>query len=114
MQAENAGAAVEPLMRCPEFEQRLLRPEPDGAERCDQARDEVLYVLAGTGRITVGGERHDLEPGNAGFVARGTAWSVNDADGLQLLSVFVEDPLPANATHAVIGTGERGVATAGR
>ena len=113
MQAEDDGA-VEPLMRCPEFEQRLLRPEPDDGEQCDQARDEVLYVLDGTGRITVGGETNNLESGNAVFVARGTAWSVDEADDLSVLSVLVEDPLPADATHAVIGTGERGLATAGR
>jgi mannose-6-phosphate isomerase-like protein (cupin superfamily) len=64
--------------------------------------------------VTVAGETGDIEPGNAVFVARGTAWSVDDADGLRVLSVLVEDPLPAEATHAVIETGERGVATAGR
>ena len=103
-----------PLFRCPEFEQRLLRPEADGAPRADDGRDEVLYVLSGRGRTTIAGEWHDLELGNAVFVARGTAWSVDETDGLHLLSVLVEDPLSADATHAVIGTGERGVATAGR
>jgi mannose-6-phosphate isomerase-like protein (cupin superfamily) len=101
-------------MRCPEFEQRVLRPEPEDGERSDAARDEVLYALAGAGRLSVDGETHDLETGSAVFVARGTAWSVDEADGLRILSVLVEDPLPAGATHAVIGTGERGVATAGR
>lgn len=114
MQAADDGASVTPLMRCPEFEQRLLRPDPDDAERCDRERDEVLYVLAGTGSVTIGGERHDVAEDEAVFVARGTAWSVAEADGLRILSVLVEDPLPADATHAVIGTGERGVATAGR
>ena len=114
MQASDGGAAVTPLMRCPEFEQRLLRAEPDDGERCDHARDEVLYVLEGTGGTTVGGETHDVEPGDAIFVARGTSWRIAEADGLRILSVLVEDPLPTDATHAVIGTGERGVATAGR
>ncbi len=114
MQASDDGAAVTPLMRCPEFEQRLLRFEPDDAGRREDERDEVLYVLDGTGRVTVGGEPNDLEPGHAVFVARGTAWSVAEADGLRVLSVLVEDPLPADATHALIGSGERGVATAGR
>jgi mannose-6-phosphate isomerase-like protein (cupin superfamily) len=114
MQAADDDAAVTPLMRCPEFEQRLLRLEPGDAGRCDDDRDEVLYVLEGAGRVTVAGETGDIEPGNAVFVARGTAWSVDDADGLRVLSVLVEDPLPAEATHAVIETGERGVATAGR
>jgi mannose-6-phosphate isomerase-like protein (cupin superfamily) len=111
---EDTGAPVTPLFTCPQFEQRLLRPEADGTARVDDSRDEVLYVLAGTGRVTVGGETHDLEPGTAVFVARGTAWSVDEADELLLLSVLVEDPLPATTTHAVIGTGERGIATAGR
>jgi mannose-6-phosphate isomerase-like protein (cupin superfamily) len=114
MHAEDDGAAITPLMRCPEFEQRLLRPERADGERCDHARDEVLYVLAGAGSVTVGGERHDVGEGAAMFVARGTAWSVEAADSLRFLSVLVEDPLPGDATHAVIATGERGVATAGR
>ena len=114
MQASDDGAAVTPLMRCPEFEQRLLRPKAGEEERSDHARDEVLFVLDGAGRATIGGEAHDLAPGNAVFVARGTAWRLDEADGLRILSVLVEDPLPSSATHAVIGTGERGVATAGR
>ena len=114
MHAEDGGAAITPLMRCAEFEQRLLRFEPQDAARADDNRDELLYVLAGRGRVTVGGETHDLETSTAVFVARGTAWSVDQADGLCVLSVLVEDPLPAGATHAVIGTGERGAATAGR
>jgi mannose-6-phosphate isomerase-like protein (cupin superfamily) len=71
-------------------------------------------VLDGTGRATIDGEAHGLEPGNGVFVARGTTWSVDEADGLRVLSVLVADPLPGDATHAVIGTGERGPATAGR
>ncbi len=114
MQADNDLAALTPLMRCPEFEQRVIRPEPEDGERCDHARDEVLYVLEGAGTVTVGGESHDVAEGHALFVARGTTWSVDEADDLHLLSVLVEDPLPADASHAVIGTGERGVATAGR
>jgi mannose-6-phosphate isomerase-like protein (cupin superfamily) len=115
MQASDGSGAVTPLMRCPEFEQRLLRLDaPQDGIRCEDERDEALYVLDGTGRITVGGETHDLVEGEAMFVARGTAWSVDEADGLRILSVLVEDPLSADATHAVIHTGERGVATAGR
>ena len=114
MQAEESSAAVTPLMGCPEFEQRLLRLEPQHVVLCDEERDEVLYVLDGTGRITVGDETHALGSGTAVFVAHGTTWSVDDADGLRVLSVLVEDPLPAEATHMVIGTGEHGIATAGR
>jgi mannose-6-phosphate isomerase-like protein (cupin superfamily) len=114
MQASDAGAALTPLMRCPEFEQRLLRPESGDAGRCDDNRDEVLYVLEGRGRATIGGEACEFAPGTGAFVARGTAWHVDGAEDLLLLSVLVEDPLDATATHAVIESGERGIATAGR
>ena len=62
-------------------------------------------MLDGTG--SVDGRRREprRRAGHAVFVARGTAWSVDDADGLRILSVLVEDPLPADATHAVIGDG---------
>lgn len=105
---------VTPLVRCPQFEQRLLRFDGVGDERRDDARDEVLYVLEGAGAAAVGGEPYPLEPGTGVFVARGTSWRVETAEGLLLLSVLVEDPLAATAAHAVVPSGERGVATAGR
>ena len=70
MQASEAGAPSTPLMRCPEFEQRLLRPVSDGAGRGDDNRDEVLYVLEGRGRATIGGEAFELSPGAGAFVPR--------------------------------------------
>jgi len=71
-------------------------------------------VLEGGAAVTVGGERRELEPGAGVFVARGTSWRIESAAGLKVLSVLVEDPLPASASHAVIARGERGAATAGR
>ena len=114
IQAEEVDDEVTPLFTVPEFQQRLLRFEGDGDERKDEERDEVLYVLEGSGAVTVGGERRELEPGAGVFVARGTSWQIESAAGLKVLSVLVEDPLPASASHAVIARGERGAATAGR
>jgi quercetin dioxygenase-like cupin family protein len=114
IQARETGEPVTPLFVVPEFRQRLLRFEGEGEERRDDGRDEVLYVLEGSGVATVGGESHRLEPGTGVFVARGTPWSVASAEGLLLLSVLVEEPLAATASHAVVETGERGPATAGR
>ena len=114
IQAEQTGEEVTPLFTVPEFQQRLLRPAGGGGERRDEERDEVLYVLEGSGELTVGGEELELEPGAGVFVARGTSWQVESAAGLMVLSVLVEDPLPASTTHAVIAGGERGAATAGR
>jgi mannose-6-phosphate isomerase-like protein (cupin superfamily) len=114
IQAEEVDDEVTPLFTVPEFQQRLLRFEGDGDERKDEERDEVLYVLEGGAAVTVGGERRELEPGAGVFVARGTSWRIESAAGLKVLSVLVEDPLPASASHAVIARGERGAATAGR
>jgi mannose-6-phosphate isomerase-like protein (cupin superfamily) len=114
IQAEDNGAAVTPLFTVPEFQQRLLRFDGRGDEHRDEERDEVLYVVDGSAVATVGGEELTLEPGTGVFVARGTPWQVESADGLKLLSVLVEEPLPASASHAVIASGDRGTATAGR
>ena len=114
IQAEETDGPMTPLFTVPEFEQRLLSFDGAAGERRDDQRDEVLYVLEGSGTMTVGSESRELEPGTGVFVARGTGWQVESADGLELLSVLVEEPLPASASHAVIASGERGTATAGR
>jgi mannose-6-phosphate isomerase-like protein (cupin superfamily) len=114
IQAAETGEQITPLFTVPEFEQRLLHFDDPGDERRDDGRDEVLYVLEGTGQATIGGEKQELEAGAGAFVARGTPWRIDSAEGLKLLSVLVEDPLPASASHAVIASGERGSATAGR
>jgi quercetin dioxygenase-like cupin family protein len=112
--AQETGEPVTPLLAVPEFRQRLLRFEGEGEERRDDERDEVLYVLGGSGVATVGAETHPLQTGTGVFVSRGTPWSVSSAVGLLLLSVLVEEPLTATASHAIVETGERGPATAGR
>jgi mannose-6-phosphate isomerase-like protein (cupin superfamily) len=114
IQAEENGEQVTSLFTVPEFRQRLLRFDGRGEEHRDERRDEVLYVLEGSAVATVGGERQELSPGTGVFVARGTPWQVRSAERLRLLSVLVEEPLPASASHAVIAGGERGPATAGR
>jgi len=101
---------------CDEFEQRLLRFDGPGAAERHEADDEVLYVLQGAGRATVGGERVELEAGTAVYAARGTTWQVDEADRLELLSVLVRDPDEPGAAHAVVAvdSAEQGAATAGR
>jgi mannose-6-phosphate isomerase-like protein (cupin superfamily) len=102
---------------CEEFEQRILRFDAPSGARTNEADDEVLYVLAGSGTAEIGGDRADLSPGTAAFVARGTAWQIDAADGLEVLSVLVREPLPANgATHALVAVDDvaSGAATAGR
>jgi quercetin dioxygenase-like cupin family protein len=102
---------------CAEFEQRVLRFDGAGSDDTAADGDEVLYVLAGRGSATVVGQHAELVPGTAVYVAAGSSWSVDDAETLELLSVLVRDPLPANGVrHAVVGVDEVevGEATAGR
>jgi quercetin dioxygenase-like cupin family protein len=96
--------------RTKDFTQRV---GPLAGEHRDDAADEVVYVLDGNGRATVGGETHELRAGVALFVARGTAWSAGgDARGV---SVLVHEPEPSTG-HAVLDleAEEHGTATAGR
>jgi mannose-6-phosphate isomerase-like protein (cupin superfamily) len=99
---------------CATFEQRLLHFADGAGVRSDESRDEVLYVLEGTGTATVAGEKHELAPGTAFFVACGTPWSIDAADALRLLSVLVNDPEPAGQPHAVVRGAARLGAAAGR
>ena len=111
---QDSGAPETALFTVPEFRQRILHFDRAGEERRDDERDEVLYVLGGGGVVTVGDETRAFEPGTGAFVARGTSWRVESADDLRVLSVLVEEPLPATSAHSVIVGGERGPATAGR
>jgi mannose-6-phosphate isomerase-like protein (cupin superfamily) len=99
------------LLECAEFSQRL---RPVAGEQLDDRCDEVLYVLSGSGSATIEGHAHDLQPGTAVFVARGTPWSA--AGDAQAVSVLVHDPAPGTATHAVVDltAAEQGEATGGR
>jgi mannose-6-phosphate isomerase-like protein (cupin superfamily) len=112
-----AGDEPESMMiECPQFAQRLLRFSAPSGNRANGDDDEVLYVLAGSGAAEIGGERAELTSGTAAYVRRGTEWRVVDADGLEILSVLVRDPLENDAPHAIVGVdeAEAGTATAGR
>lgn len=88
---------------CRKFAQRVLRFR-SGTSRPlgDEAADEVLYVLEGTGTARVGDSRLSLRPGVGVFIRHDTAWSV-EADGtLELLSVLVRDPDPAPGPYATV------------
>jgi mannose-6-phosphate isomerase-like protein (cupin superfamily) len=101
---------------CAEFEQDVLRFDGPSEARASHSDDELLYVLAGSGVVDLGGERAELTRGTSAYVRRGTPWQVTEADGLEILSVLVRDPLENDATHAVVGIddAEAGEATAGR
>jgi mannose-6-phosphate isomerase-like protein (cupin superfamily) len=94
----------------------VLRFDGPSETRASEHDDEVLYVLDGAGVAEIGGERAELTRGTAAYVRHGTPWQVVEADGLELLSVLVHEPLENDATHAVLAVdeAEEGQATAGR
>lgn len=116
LQSDEEDVLFGAARNCAEFEQRVLRFDGAGYTVANGSDDEVLYVLAGRGHATVAGDAVELDEGTAVYVAAGTDWRVDDGDGLEVLSVLVRDPLPAETTHAVIAFDEveAGVATAGR
>jgi len=103
---------------CETFTQRVLAFAEPTAERREEAADEVLYVLAGSGEVVAGETRRRARPGGAVFVAAGCPWRVERVDSapLRILSVLVLDPLPAARREAYVdadGASPLG-ATAGR
>jgi mannose-6-phosphate isomerase-like protein (cupin superfamily) len=121
--ADSPGGSVEVLplfddaRGCEKFAQRVLRfTGGRSGERVDDACDEVLYVLEGTGTAAVGGAGVELRPGVGVAVRGGTPWSVESDAPVELLSVLVRDPEPAPGDHAVVdlAAAERRDATASR
>src|SRR5262249_59621392 len=113
MQSEEKDGPVTPLFTVPEFQQRLLRFDGRSDEHRDRERDEVLYVLEGSAVVTVGGEEQELGPGTGVFVARGTPWRVEAAEGLKAPSPALQPPPPAAARPAGVPR-RRPAAAAGR
>jgi len=103
---------------CEMFAQRVLcfapGPSPD---RSDSASDEVLFILRGSGTVSIGEDEAAVRAGTGVFVSRGTPWSIDAADEVEMLSVLVHDPEPvAPGAHAVVDLEAvaKGAATAGR
>jgi quercetin dioxygenase-like cupin family protein len=103
---------------CETFDQRILSFHDRSQDRLDTEADEVLYVLDGEATAKIESVEHELGPGTAVFVARGTIWSVDEvgADSFRALSVLVHRPEPATAGHAVVALPSDAThgATAGR
>src|SRR5579884_2771585 len=102
---------------CDSFSQRLVHLAAGRSEqRVERGADELLYVLEGSGDLTVEAETVPLAPGTAGFVARGRPWRLSAEHDVTLLSVLVHEPEEAARSFAVVDLAdvEAGQATAGR
>ena len=83
------------------LEQRILRFGPGRSlERGEQGRDELLYVVSGSGTLEVDGEAHELEPDSAAYIRSGERWSVVHDGTDELLMVAVAVPAEANPPEA--------------
>jgi mannose-6-phosphate isomerase-like protein (cupin superfamily) len=91
---------------CPQLEQRLIRFAVGRSKPRREERDDLLFVVFGTGRLHRSGERHELEPGTAAHVAAGETYEFDNPgpDELVVLSVLVEpaaDPPPGDRQPVV-------------
>jgi mannose-6-phosphate isomerase-like protein (cupin superfamily) len=76
---------------CERLEQEILRLAKGRREvPARDRRQEVMYVVAGRGRLELGGEQHPLEPGTGVFIPASEAYAVEADEPLELLSVLTE------------------------
>ena len=75
------------------LEQRVLRfADGRSLERGEDGRDELLFVVSGTGTLEVDGVAHGLEPDAAAYVRAGERWLVDRNGGEELLLIAVSVP----------------------
>jgi mannose-6-phosphate isomerase-like protein (cupin superfamily) len=78
---------------CERLEQRVIRfGAGRSRERTLEGRQEVLFVVAGAGRLELNGELHDLEPDMGAFIAPGETYVVDNPGPSELLAVSVLAP----------------------
>lgn len=90
---------------CERLEQRLVRLAPGNAlTDGDADRDEVGYVVAGTGRASLAGQDHALAPGTALYAPAGDAYELSSdgPDHLELVSVRFP-PAPDRGSASAAG-----------
>lgn len=73
---------------CEELEQRVIRFHPGRSlPRTLDGRQEILYVVSGTGRLWLGRDEHPLEPESGVLLDSGEAYEVETADLVEIVSV---------------------------
>jgi len=78
---------------CEHLEQRIIRFAPGrSAERANDGRQEVLFVVSGRGTLHLEGEAHELATETGAFVAPGERYAVENPGPDELLVVSVTAP----------------------
>src|SRR5213592_4016386 len=85
---------------CERLEQRIIRFSPGRSlPRGQKGRQEVLFVISGSGTLHLDGVAHTLEPWTGAFVAPGETYAIETSDGLSAVSV--------SAPASELGIGEQ-------
>lgn len=78
---------------CDRLEQRVIRFAPGRSrERKLDGRQEVLFVVAGSGTLHLDGKPHEIEPETGVYIAAGETYSVENPGPSELLAVSVLAP----------------------
>lgn len=73
---------------CETLEQSIIRFSPGRSlPRGGTGRQEVLFVLSGSGTLHLDGVAHALEPWTGAFIAPGESYTIEVSDGLTVVSV---------------------------
>ena len=89
------------------LEQVVIECAPGSSiDRATGDAEEVLFVLAGTGELSLAGERYPLEPETGAYLAPGEEYEVESTGPgpLRVVSVRIEDPVAGGdaAERAVV------------
>ena len=76
-----------------------LSPQRSSARATGEC-EEVLFVLAGRGALSLAGTDHALEPESGAYLAPGESYELSNdgAEPLRLISVRIPDPAPPAQT----------------
>jgi mannose-6-phosphate isomerase-like protein (cupin superfamily) len=73
---------------CERLEQHVIRFSPGRSlERGAGDRQEVLFVVSGSGTLELDGQEHELEPWTAAFVAPGESYVIDAGEAMRVVSV---------------------------
>ncbi len=78
------------------LEQAVIECAPGASmTRATREAEEVLFVLAGTGELSLAGERHALEPETGAYLAPGEEYELDNQgpEPLLVVSVRISDPV---------------------
>lgn len=76
------------------LEQRVTRYDTGRSlPRGESTRDELLFVVSGTGTLELDGEPHDLEPDTAAYVRAGETYTIGNAGPGEMLVVSASVPV---------------------